>query len=65
MSSGVCGGVWAGDNRFSAGGSFATNEITGTYTEGQVIDVTVRVALISCSCCNQCGSVTDAKRLIP
>ena len=44
MTGGVCGGVWDGDNRFSAGGAFATNQITGTYTAGQTMDVSVRLA---------------------
>ena len=43
VTGGVCGGVWDGDNRFSAGGVFATNQITGTYVAGQTIDVTVSV----------------------
>ncbi len=49
MTGGVCGGVWNGDNRFSAGGMFATNQITGTYTAGQTIDVTVSVCRRLCA----------------
>ena len=54
ITGGVCGGVWDGDNRFSAGGPFATNQITGTYTEGQIIDVTVRI-LHRSGICWDCG----------
>ena len=45
MTGGVCGGVWDGDNRFSVGGAFATNQITGTYVAGQTISVTVGVVV--------------------
>ena len=45
MTQSMCGGLFNGDNRFSAGGEFATNKITGTYTEGATIDVTVRKQL--------------------
>ena len=41
-SGGVCGGLYVGDPRFSAGGMHANNQIVGTYEQGATIDVMVR-----------------------
>ena len=40
---GVCGGLYNGDPRFSAGGQFATGNITSTYTEGSTITIAIQV----------------------
>lgn len=47
---GICGGQTPEDNRFAAGGMFATRQITGHYTEGGVIhsatQLTVKYAAV-------------------
>ena len=40
---GICGGVYAGDSRFSAGGLFATNQIVKTYTAGATIPIQIQI----------------------
>lgn len=39
----TCGGMYLGDNRFEAGGQFATGEIVANYTAGQEITVEVQI----------------------
>jgi len=38
---GICGGVSAGDSRFSAGGLFANGQIVKTYKAGATIPIKV------------------------
>ena len=41
---GICGGVDAGDSRFSAGGLFAKGQVVKTYEAGSTIPIKARPA---------------------
>ena len=54
---GFCGGVQAGDSRFSAGGLFAKGQVVKTYTAGETIPI--KVCLLSCrAIAPRCGFET-------
>ena len=56
---GFCGGVYAGDSRFSAGGLFANGQVVKTYTAGETIPI--KVCLLCCCCVRTAMSLQDSR----